>query len=163
MSEHQESCTPERAREQAAEFLGVFAGVPLDLGGGASWTLPNPSFLPPKMKMRYLEHIRFVNKDLDTEKVPEVDPITGKQRQRTQTVFPLSYKGELINEDELQCIALMGDDAVGDREAYFKYGTLPETYERFLAADGVPGQVRVHWRVMELQMEERLKRDPKSR
>ena len=90
------------------------------------------------------------------------NPITGK-KSAPQTIWPLTYKGELIDEDELLCIALMGDDVKADREAYFKDGTLPETYERFLAAGGLPGQVQVHWRMMNLQMEERVKRDPKSR
>jgi hypothetical protein len=82
-------------------------------------------------------------------------------------VWPLQFAGELIDEDELLCIALMADDSdergVAAREAYFEDGALPDTYEQFLAADGVPGQVQVHWRVMNLQMEERIKRDPKSR
>lgn len=159
MSQDQESNTPGAAADQAAEFLGVFNGQDFDLGGGQKWRLPNPHLIPPAMKKRYLEHLRFMNKDLDKEKV--ADPITGKPRQ--QTVWPLTYKGALIDEDELLCIALMGDDVTEDRAAYFKDGTLPETYERFLEAGGVPGQVQVHWRVMNLQMEERLKRDPKSR
>jgi len=159
MSQDQESNTPAAAADQAAEFLGVFNGQDFDLGSGQTWRLPNPHLIPPAMKKRWLEHLRFINKELDKEKV--ADPITGKQR--LQTVWPLTYKGDLIDEDELLCIALMGEDAVKDREAYFKDGTLPATYERFLEADGVPGQVQIHWRVMNLQMEERLKRDPKSR
>lgn len=151
--------SPEAARDQAAEFLGVFAGQDFDLGDGHTWHLPNPNYLPPKMKKRYLEHLRFVNKDLEKETI--TDPITGKKRE--QTIWPLQYKGELIDEDELLCIALMGDDVKADREAYFTDGTVPDTYERFLNAGGVPGQVQVHWRVMSLQMEERVKRDPKSR
>lgn len=153
---------PEEAADQAAEFLSVFAGVSFDLGG-EEWTLPNPNYLPPKMKQRYLEYLRFINKDLDKETITDVDPITDKKRSRQQTVWPLQFNGNLIDEDELLCIALMGEDAKGDREAYFKDGTLPPTYERFLEAGGVPGQVQVHWRMMNLQMEERIKRDPKSR
>lgn len=151
--------SPEKARDQAREFLSVFDGQDFDLGDGHTWHLPNPNYLPPKMKQRYLEYLRFVNKDLDKEKIP--DPVTGKQRE--QTVWPLQYKGALIDEDELLCIALMGEDVKADRAAYFKDGTLPDTYERFLNAGGVPGQVQVHWRVMAMQMEERVKRDPKSR
>ena len=151
--------SPEKAREQAAEFLGVFAGQDFDLDG-KKWHLPNPNYLPPDMKRRYLEYLRFVNKDLDKEKV--ADPITGKQRE--QTVWPLTYNNALIDEDELLCIALMGTgDGKDDRAAYFKDGTLPETYQQFLKAGGVPGQIQVAWRVMNIQMEERVKRDPKSR
>lgn len=160
MSETSEGpVSPEAARDQAREFLGVFAGVDFDLGAGQTWHLPNPNYLPPKMNKRYLEHLRFINKDLDKEKV--TDPVTGKQRE--QTIWPLQYKDELIDENELLCIALMGEDVKADRAAYFKDGTLPDTYEQFLNAGGVPGQVQVHWRVMSLQMEERIKRDPKSR
>ncbi len=166
---------PEQAAEQAARFLSVFSGVDFDLsedgtaGGLVShkWRLPNPSYLPRKMKQRYLEHLRFMSKDLDKETITSRDPITDKVIEREQTVWPLQYKGNLIDEDELLCIALMADDSddAGKeaREAYFKDGTLPDTYERFLNAGGVPGQVQVHWRVMNLQVEERIKRDPKSR
>lgn len=164
--DHTPAC-PEKAAEQAARFLSVFSGVDFDLGEGRVWRLPNPSYLPRKMKQRYLEHLRFMSKDLDTEKITSRDAITDKVIERTQTVWPLQYKGNLIDEDELLCIALMADDSddAGKeaREAYFKDGTLPDTYERFLNAGGVPGQVQVHWRVMNLQMEERIKRDPKSR
>ena len=111
------------------------------------------------MKKRYLEYLRFVNKDLDKEKIP--DPVTGKSRE--QTIWPLQYNGELIDEDELLCIALMGEDVKADREAYFKDGTVPADYEQFLAAGFVPGQLQVQWRVMSAQMEERIKRDYKSR
>ena len=151
---------PEEARAQAAEFMGVFAGQDFDLGG-ESWHLPNPNYLPPAMKRRYLEHLQFMSTELDKEPA-EVHPVTGK-KQKPVAKWPLAYKGSLIDEDELLCVALMGTDGSADRDAYFKDGTLPETYNRFLEAGGVPGQVQLHWRVMNLQMEERLKRDPKSR
>lgn len=166
-TESQESTAPKRPEEaaaQAAEFLNVLAGVDLDLGDDHTWRLPNPSMLPTKMKRRYLEYLRFINKDLDRETITSRDPITDKVIQREQTVWPLQYKDNLIDEDELLCIALMADDSddagKAAREAYFEDGTLPDTYERFLAADGVPGQLQVQWRVMNLQMEERVKRDP---
>lgn len=160
-----ESLSPEKAREQAAEFMSVFAGVDFDLGSGKSWHLPNPSYLPRQVKRRHMEYMRFINKDLDREKVDVTDPITGRKSKREQTVWPLSYKGQLIDEDELLCIALMSDsdDGVAERDAYFENGALPPTYEAFVNAGGVAGQVQMHWRVMNLQMEERLKRDPKSR
>lgn len=154
---------PEAARAAAAEFLSVFDGQDFDLGGGQTWHLPNPNYLPPDMKKRYLEHLRFMNKDLDKEAVVNTDPITGKVTSRQQTVWPLTFADELVDEDELLCIALMGDDVKKDRAAYFEDGTLPEVYARFLASGGVPGQVQLHWRVMSLQMEERIQRDPKSR
>lgn len=152
---------PEEAARQAAEYLSVFSGIDFDLGDGASWHLPNPNYLPRDMKRRYQEYLRFTAKDLDKESVTH--PVTGKKVQ--QGVWPLAFKGKLIDEDELFCIALMSesDDGVAEREAYFADGTLPPTYEKFLNAGGVAGQVQVHWRVMNLQMEERIKRDPKSR
>lgn len=170
MSEDLESYAPKspsEAAEKAAKFLGVFPGVGFELGDGKVWRLPMPSYLPPKMKKRYLEHLRFMSKELDKEKVTSRDPITDKVIEREQTVWPLQYDGKLIDEDELLCVALMADDSDDEgqaaRDAYLKDGTVPETYEQFLAADGVPGQVQVHWRVMNLQMEERIKGDPKSR
>lgn len=169
-TESSENAVPQRPEEavaQAAEFLGVFAGVDFDLGTDGVWRLPNPNFLPPKMKRRYLEHLRFMAHDLDKETTTSRDPITDKVIERTATVWPLQYKTTLIDEDELLCVALMADDSddrgVAARAAYFEDGTLPDTYEQFLNAGGVPGQVQVHWRVMSLQMEERVKRDPKSR
>ena len=152
--------TPQEAVEQAAEFLSVFAGYEFDLGDGQKWTLPNPHFMPPDMKRRFLEHLRFMAKDVDQENVTH--PVTNKRSK--QRVWPTAYKSTLINEDELLCIALMAEskDGVAEREAYFADGDLPPTYGRFLAAGGVPGQIDVQWTVMNLQMEERRKRDPKS-
>ena len=111
--------SPEAARAQATEFLSVFAGVDFDLGGGRVWHLPNPNYLPPDMQKRHLEHLRFMNKDLQKETV--TDPVTGKKRE--QTIWPLQFENELIDENELLCIALMGDDVKADRAAYFKDGT----------------------------------------
>lgn len=160
---HLKPIKPEEARAQAAEFLGVFAGQDFDLGDGSKWHLPNPNYLPPDMRRRYLEHLRFMANDLDTKAETSEHPVTGKRQTTKKTVWPLAHKGDLIDEDELLCVALMGTDAKGDRAAYLKDGALPDTYSKFLKAGGVPGQVQLHWRVMNLQMEERVSRDPKSR
>jgi len=156
---------PAEAAEQAAEFLGFTAGVNFDLDDGKTWRLPNPSYLPRDMKQRYKNHLRFLSKSLDKAKVKSTNPVTGKVQEAEQTVWPFEYQGQLVDEDELLCIALMGEDVDKDREAYFasEGETLPPVYEQFLAAGGVAGQIQGHWRVMELQMEERVKRDPKSR
>lgn len=156
---------PEEAARQAAEYLSVFSGIDFDLGDGTSWHLPNPNYLPRDMRRRYQEYLRFTAKDLDTETETYEHPVTGKKTTAKRGVWPLAFEGKLIDEDELFCIALMSesDDGVAEREAYFAEGALPPTYEKFLKAGGVAGQVQVHWRVMNLQMEERIKRDPKSR
>lgn len=138
---------PEEAARQAADFLGVFSGVEFDLGDNDTWTLPNPSYLPPDMRKRYLEHLRHINEDVDTETISSENPVTGRTSSHTQKKWPLRIDGELIDEDELLCRALMTD----------------EVYERFITAGGVPGQIQLQWRVMNLQMEERMRRDPKSR
>jgi hypothetical protein len=153
---------PDEAARQAREFFGVTAGVDFDLGNGKTWHLPNPNYLPRDMKRRYRNHLRFLNKELDTEQVTVTDRITGKSVKRTQTVVPWQYDGELIDEGELLCIALMGDDVEKDREAYFKEDKLPPVYEAFLAAGGVADQIQGHWNVMNIQLEERVKRDDKS-
>lgn len=147
---------PEEARRQEAEFFGVAAGFDYDLGGGQKWTLPNPSYMPRDMKKRYSEHLRFMNEDLDTESKPHA--VTGKPTKVAK--WPLRKDGALIDEDELLCIALMGTDGPADREAYLKDGTLPDAYEKFLAAGGVAGQLQSHWQMMNRQMQERLKQDP---
>ena len=142
---------PAEARAQEAAFFGVATGYDYDIGDGQTWTLPNPRYLPPDMRLRYMEHLRVLNEDLDTEPVPH--PVTGKPQRKA--LFPFRMKSAatkenpkgIIDEDALLCIALMGQ----------------ETYERFLAAGGVPGQVQERWKMMSQQMEERLRRDPQFR
>lgn len=134
---------PEEARAQEAEFFGVATGYDYDIGNSETWTLPYPRYLPPKMRMRYLEHLRAMNEDVDQESYEH--PVTGNKLKRAK--FPLRIKNKLIDEDELLCIALMEQ----------------ETYDRFVAAGGVPGQVQARWQMMNRQMEERLRRDPQFR
>jgi hypothetical protein len=158
---YREPASPEEAIEQAAEFLGVFAYKEFVLSDGFSWKLPNPGVMPRDMKRRHKEFQRFLSNDLDKEKIK--DPITGRQRE--QNKWPLSYKGAEIDEEELLCIALMSesDKGIEERDAYLREDTLPELYKRFLNAGGVAGLVQWWWNVMHLQLEERVKRDPKSR
>lgn len=130
---------PEAARQQEAEFFGVATGYDYDIGDG-TWTLPYPRYLPPDMRKRYMEHLRAMNEDLDQETYEH--PVTGKRLKRAK--FPMRIKNVIIDEDELMCIALMTQ----------------ETYDKFLAAGGVPGQVQARWQMMNRQMEERLRRDP---
>lgn len=87
------------------------------------------------MKNRYLEHLRFMSEDLDTDE--RKDPITGELRKVQK--FPIRHDGKLINDEELLAIALMGTDAEKDREAYLKDGTLPDVYAKFLKAGVFPG------------------------
>lgn len=152
MSEHDhdddQPMNPEAAREQEAEYFGVKTGYGYALAGGETWTLPFPRYLPPDMRMRYLEHLRAMTEDVDMQTAPH--PVTGKTQKRP--MFPLRMKSTatpqnpkgLIDEDALLCRALMGD----------------ATYEQFLAAGGVPGQIQARWQMMNRQMEERLKQDP---
>lgn len=156
MSEDQHPIKPRESREQATEYLGFMASVIYDLGGGETWELPNPSFMPPDMKDRYLEHLRFISEDLDTK--PRKNPVTGEEDQIQQ--YPLRYKRKLINDEELLCVALMGSD--GDYQQYLKDRTLPDMYRKFLIAGGVPGQVNTAWQMMQRQLQERLARDSKS-
>ena len=134
---------PELAAAQATEYLGFMGSETYDLGDGATWTLPNPQLMPPDMKTRYLEHLRSMSEDLDT--VKQKNPITGEERDIPK--YPPRIKGELINDEELLCKALMGDD---------------ETYKKFLKAGGVPGQIGLTWQLMERQLRERMKSDSKS-
>lgn len=139
---------PQAAREQEAEYFGVQTGYDYALGGGETWTLPYPRYLPPDMRMRYLTHLTAMTEDVDMASTPH--PVTGKPQKRP--VFPMRMKSAvtednpkgLIDEDELLCRALMGD----------------ATYEQFLAAGGVPGQIQARWQMMNRQMEDRLKQDP---
>lgn len=127
----------------------------LDIEGG-TWRLPNPSLMPPAMKHRYLEHLRFLSEDLDT--IDRPDPITKETRKVLD--FPLRYKKKLINEEELLAVALMGED--GDYQKYLKDGSVPDVYRRFLAVGHVPGEINLVWQVMQRQLQERVRRDSKS-
>lgn len=134
---------PKKAREQAADYLGFMAGVPFNLDGGGTWELPNPAFLDTEQRKRYRDYQRTM-KELDKETVdhPFIDGKTVEQ-----TIYPYLKGGKDFDADEQLCIALMGLD----------------TYEKFIKAGGVPGQIDVHWKMMQKQLEERLKSDSKSR
>lgn len=134
---------PEEARAQSAEYLGIPVGIPYDIGGGDTWLLPAQAFMPPDMRKRYTEHLQQMVNGLDMESRP--NPISGVVTE--QPVWPNQIDGVLIDEAELLCRALMGD----------------ETYERFVNAGGVPGEIQIHWRVMDLKLQERQRRDPKFR
>lgn len=133
---------PRAARQQAADFLGFMAGVPFNLADGETWELPNPAFLDTEQRKRYREYQQTM-KELDKESVPH-PIIDGKTVERT--IYPYLKDGEDFDADEHLCIALMGE----------------ETYKKFLKAGGVPGQIDVHWNMMQRQLEERMKRDSKS-
>lgn len=133
---------PAEASAQASEYLGFMGSVIYDLGDSETFELPNPSLMPPDMKARYTEHQRFMAEDLDTK--DQTNPIT-KEVSQVQ-VWPLRKDGKLINDEELLCIALMGE----------------KTYRKFLKAGGVPGQINTAWQMMRRQFEERLKQDSKS-
>lgn len=147
---------PREAREQATEYLGFMGSQPIDIGNGETWELPNPSLMPPDMKMRYLEYLRFMKNDLDTK--PRKNPVTGEIDQIQD--YPPTYKKKIINDEELMCVALMGTEQ--EYLQYLKDRTLPETYKKFRAADGVPGQINTAWQMMQRQLQERLQRDSKS-
>lgn len=133
---------PKAAREQAADYLGFLAGVPFNLGDGETWELPNPAFMDPEQSKRYRDYQREI-KTLDTETVDH-PLIEGKTVERT--IYPYLKGGEDYDADEHLCIALMGEDI----------------YAKFLKAGGVPGQIDTHWKVMQRQLEERIKNDSKS-
>lgn len=141
-SEDKHPVKPREARDQATEYLGFMGSVIYDLGNDETWELPNPQLMPPDMQDRYNEHLRFMTEDLDT--VDRKDPITGETRPVQK--YPLRHKDKLINDNELMCIALMGD----------------ATYKKFLKAGGVPGQISTAWQMMQRQLQERLKQDSKS-
>ncbi|AAN12573.1 tail assembly chaperone [Mycobacterium phage Che9c] len=149
---------PGEAAAQATDYLGFMSSQVYNLGDGEAWELPNPQLMPPDMKRRYLEHLRFMSEDLDTEE--KTDPITKEVR--TVQKWPLRKGGTLIVDEELLCIALMGTNAVADREAYLKDGTLPEVYAKFLKAGFAPGQINTTWQVMAKQLEDRRRADSKS-
>lgn len=150
---------PRKAREQAAEYLGFLSGWNFDLGDGQTWHLPNQTFFTPAMSKRHRSHQKFMKQGLDLEDI--TNPITGTVTKRPKV--PHEYQGHDVDEHELLCIALMGEDADADREAYFADGTVPETYARFLAAGGVPGQIQFALNAMSQKLVDRARADSKSR
>lgn len=145
MSDNDESnhpIKPKEAREQATEYLGFMGSIIYDLGDNETFELPNPQLMDPDMKARYLEHVRSMSEDLET--VEQKNPITGEIRDIPK--YPPRIEGKLVNDEELLCIALMGED----------------TYKKFLKAGGVPGQINTAWQMMERQLRERMKSDSKS-
>ncbi|PVA66215.1 hypothetical protein [Mycobacteroides abscessus] len=133
---------PEEAAALAAEYLGCMKGVRFDLGSGASWELPNPAFMKPDQRARYKAHQKYM-KTMDKETVPH-PIIDGKTVE--QFIYPYEKGGEIVDEDELLCKALMGEDV----------------YDKFIAAGGAPGQIQVHWNVMNRQLARRMAEDSKS-
>ncbi|MEC4836881.1 hypothetical protein R2362_20310 [Mycobacteroides chelonae] len=133
---------PEQAAAHAAEYLGTMKGVCFDLGKGEKWELPNPAFMKPDQRARYKAHQKYM-KTMDKETVPH-PIIDGKMVD--QFIYPYEQDGEIVDEDELLCKALMGD----------------EIYKKFIDAGGAPGQIQVHWNVMNRQLARRMASDSKS-
>lgn len=133
---------PEEAAAHAAQYLGVMRGVRFTLGDNDEWELPNPAFLKPDQRARYKEHQKYM-KSMDKESVPH-PIIEGKMVE--QYIYPYEKDGEIVDEDELLCKALMGDDV----------------YKKFIDAGGAPGQIQVHWNVMNRQLARRMAEDSKS-
>ncbi len=133
---------PEEAAAIAAEYLGSMRGIRFDLGNGESWELPNPAFMKPDQRARYKDHQRYM-KTMTKEFVPH-PIIDGKMVE--QFIYPYEKDGEPVDEDELLCKALMGDDI----------------YNKFIDAGGAPGQIQVHWNVMNRQLARRMAADSKS-
>lgn len=145
-----EAVSAKDAREQAAEFLGFLASVPIDLGDGEPFEVPNPSLLDPEQQRRYDElefecekldrHPAPLNEDGTPKLGPDGHPLKGEVKvpNRVDNVLVENYETRLAR-------ALFGDD-----------------YQRFIDGGGYPSQVGVHWAQMRRVLEERKAADDKS-
>lgn len=138
------------AREQAAEFLGFMASVPIDLGGGKTIEVPNPSLLDPEQQDRY-DQLEFECESLDRHPAPVNEDGTPKIGDdglpvKGAVMVPHRVDGNRVENYETRLAkALFGAD-----------------YEAFIEAGGYPSQVGFHWAEMRRTLEEREKADDKS-
>jgi hypothetical protein len=146
---------PKDAIEAAAEFLGFMSGIPIDIGGGETWVLPNPSLLDDDQEDRYNEALNEIRKE-DEQLDREPDPLTADGQPKLDddgqpikgaVITPAQIGGELVpNRNVRIAEALMG----------------PDVYTKFKAAGGRASQITIHWQQMGKFMRERAARDSKS-
>lgn len=136
---------PRDAIEQAAEFLGFMSGIPIDIGNGETWVVPNPSLLDDDQEDRYNEALNEIRKeDEQLDRHPLID---GEDGPKGAIIEPAQIDGVLVpNRNVRIAKALMGDD----------------TYAKFKAAGGKASQITIHWQQMGKFMRERAARDSKS-
>jgi hypothetical protein len=139
---------PKDAIEQTAQYLGFMTGIEFDIGGGQTWTLPNPSLLDDEQEDRYNQEL--VDMELEAEqydRAPDVLDDDGKFVRKGEILTPERIEGKVVpNRDVRIAKALMGEDV----------------YVKFKAAGGKASQLTLHWNQMGKFMRDRAAKDSKS-
>ena len=155
---------PRDAREQAAEFLGFTASklIPLP-GGGDPVEIPNPGLFDDEQQERWDELQMFLKGCVQAPDVVVPDSVITLKDGTTTTI-----PGRTVPGGTLQPLQRETDDGETElvkpgyavRQAIAVLGE--EEYKRFKAGGGRANDIGVLLRQMQVEFEERVKRDPKS-
>jgi hypothetical protein len=136
--------SPEDAREQAANYLGMLASVRIEVKGGEVFEVPNPSLLDDDQQQRY-DELQFALEAL--ERWPDTKDADGNVIRRGEPLEPHRTKdGKLVEHYNIRLAkAIFGDDR----------------YAKFKAGGGRANDVAVIWFQMQKKLSEQARTDPK--
>jgi hypothetical protein len=146
--------SPQKAREQSADFHGFAASVDIQIGDDV-FEIPNPSLLDDDQQERFNDLQAEVERDCDRED----DIVIAERTLEDGTVIPT----RTLRGDLKQPYAIKGEPlrpAYNTRLAKALFGE--QRYERFKAGGGRSNQIALIWGQMHKEFEERRKSDPKS-
>lgn len=139
----QKPLSPQEARDQAAECLGILASVQIQVGDHV-FEVPNPSLLDDDQQHRY-DELQLSLEDLD--RWPDALDGEGKLIRRGEPLEPHRKKGKLVEHYNVRLAkALFGD----------------EGYQTFKAGGGRANDISAIWFQMQRKLTERVSGDPKS-
>lgn len=135
--------SPEDARAQAADYLGMLASVEIEVKGGKVFEVPNPSLLDDEQQGRY-DALQFSLEALD--RWPDVKDADGNVIRRGEPLEPHRTKeGELVEHYNIRLArVLFGDE-----------------YDQFRDGGGRGNDVATIWFQMQKKLSEQAKTDPK--
>lgn len=135
--------SPEEAREQAADYLGMLASVKIEVKGGEVFEVPNPSLLDDDQQDAY-DELQISLEAL--ERWPDTKNDAGEVIRRGEPLEPHRTKdGTRVEHYNVRLAkALFG-----------------ERYEKFKAGGGRANDVAVIWFQMQKKLTEQAKTDPK--
>jgi hypothetical protein len=135
--------SPEEAREQAAEYLGMLASVKIQIEGGKIFEVPNPSLLDNDQQQRY-DELQFSLEDLD--RWPDVKDAEGNVIRRGEPLEPHRKGKKLVESYNVRLAKVLFGD---------------EGYKQFWAGGGRANDIAVIWFQMQKKLTEAAKQDPK--
>jgi hypothetical protein len=138
--------SPQEARDQAAEYLGMLASVTIEVKAGNGtevFEVPNPSLLDDEQQQRY-DELQLSLEDL--ARWPDTKNAEGQVIRRGEPIEPHRGKdGKLVEHYNIRLAKVL----FGDR------------YERFRAGGGRGNDVATIWFQMQKKLTEQNKKDPK--